>query len=132
MKDEEDPEYNYDPYKFYFQIDTEWLKKYMDNLFKGINFNKLGGIEDLFNYSSPILPEGFKPISLPVNSWISSIAEGKNSLYLGNNYYNEGIWKMKYFVHNKIQKEYELHLQSHARHIINQPQYYEGLFEILN
>lgn len=132
MSSQDDPEYDDDPYKFYFQIDTEWLKKYMDDLFKGIVFNKLDGIEDLFNYSSSVLPEGFKPISLPVNDYFSNTAEDKTSLYLGNNQYNEGIWKMKYFVHNKLQKEYELHLQSHAGYVVSLPRYYQGLHEILN
>lgn len=132
MKNEEDPEYNDDPYKFYFQIDTEWLKKYMDNLFKGVNFNKLDGIENLFNYSPSVLPEGFKPISLPVNSWISSIAEDNSSLYLGNNYWNEGVWKKKHFIQDKLATEYVKHLQSHARYFLQQPKYYKGLYEILN
>lgn len=132
MSSQDDPEYNDDPYKFYFQIDTEWLKKYMDDLFKGINFNKLGGIEDLFNYNSPVLPEGFKPISLPVSSWLSSIAGDNSSLYLGNNYWNEGVWKNKHFIHNKLASEYVNHLQSHARYFLQQPNYYKGLHEILN
>lgn len=128
----DNPEDNDDPYKFYFQIDTEWLKKYMDNLFKGINFNKLGGIEDLFNYNSPVLPEGFKPISLPVNSWISSIAGDNSSLYLGNNYWNEGVWKKKHFIKDELSIEYVNHLQSHAGYFLQQPKYYKGLYEILN
>ena len=122
MNNPDDPEYNDDPYKFYFQIDTDWIQKYMDSLIKKLSES----------YETPLLPEGFKPISLPVSSWLSSTADDKKSLYLGNNYWNEGIWKIKYFIYNKLQKEYELHLQSHARHIVSQPRYYEGLFEILN
>ena len=132
MNSQDDPEYNDDPYKFYFQIDTEWLKKYMDNLFKGVNFNKLDGIENLFNYSPSVLPEGFKPISLPVSSWLSSIAGDDSSLYLGNNYWNEGVWKKKHFIEDKLASEYIQHLQSHAVYFLQQPKYYEGLYEILN
>lgn len=132
MSSQDDPEYNDDPYKFYFQIDTEWLKKYMDNLFKGVNFNKLDGIENLFNYSPSVLPEGFKPISLPVSSWLSSIAEDQTSLYLGNNYWNEGVWKKKHFIEDKLASEYIQHLQSHAVYFLQQPKYYDGLYEILN
>lgn len=132
MNNPDDSEYNDDPYKFYFQIDTEWLKKYMDNLFKGINFNKLDGIENLFNYSPSVLPEGFKPISLPVSSWLSSIAGDQTSLYLGNNYWNEGVWKKKHFIEDKLASEYIQHLQSHAVYFLQQPKYYEGLYEILN
>jgi hypothetical protein len=119
MNHQDDPEYNDDPYKFYFQIDTEWIKKYMDNLFK--NIDQLGGIEDLLKSSS-----------LPVNSWISSIGETKPSLYLGNNYYNEGVWKAKHFVEDKLGNEYVKHLQSHAGYFLQQPKYYKGLYEILN
>ena len=112
-------EYNDDPYKFYFQIDTEWLKKYMDSLLN--NIDKFGGLEDLFKSSS-----------LPVNSWFSSIAGDQTSLYLGNNYWDEGVWKKKHFIQDKLASEYVNHLQSHARHFLSQPKYYKGLYEILN
>ena len=127
-----------DPYKFYFQIDTEWVKKYMDSLLNKIEYKWISKdiIEDvlnnLSNYNTPLLPDGFSPIALPVNDYFSNTAGDKTSLYLGNNQYNEGIWKIKYFVYNKLQKEYELHLQSHAKHVVSQPRYYESLFEILN
>lgn len=120
MNHDDNSEYNVDPYKFYFQIDTEWLKKYMDNLFKNIDqFG--GGLEDLFKTSS-----------LPVNSWLSSIEEGSSSLYLGNNYWNEGIWKKKHFIKDKLATEYVKHLQSYAGYFLSQPKYYKGLYEILN
>jgi hypothetical protein len=54
------------------------------------------------------------------------------TVLLGNNSYNEGVWKLQYFVHNKIQREYVNHLQSHSKHFLSQPVYYRGLFEILN
>jgi hypothetical protein len=93
-------------------------------------------IEDVLNnlasYNTPLLPEGFSPTMLPVNSWFSSIAGDKTSLYLGNNYWNEGVWKKKHFIQNRLQQEYILHLQSHIGHFLRQPIYYKGLFEILN
>jgi len=122
MSSQDDPEYNDDPYKFYFQIDTEWIQKYMDSLIKKLSES----------YQMPVLPEGFESISLPVNSWISSIAEENSSLYLGNNYWNEGVWKKKHFIEDKLQREYVNHLQSHAGHFLLQPKYYKGLYEILN
>jgi len=121
MNNQDDPEYDDDPYKFYFQIDTEWIQKYMDSLIK-----KLGE-----NYELQII-NGFSPVSLPVNSWISSIGETKNSLYLGNNYYNEDVWKNKHFIENKLHNEYVAHLQSHAGYFLRQPGYYKELYEILN
>jgi len=132
-----DKENNDDPYKFYFQIDTEWIKKYMDSLLNKIDYQWIDKevleeiIDKLPQYKiEPV--DGFQFVSLPVNDYFSNTAGDKTSLYLGNNQYNEGIWKMKYFVYNKLHKDYELHLQSHAGHIIRQPRYYKGLFEILN
>lgn len=131
------PEDN-DPYKFYFQIDTEWVKKYMDSLINKTEYKWISKdiIEDVINnlssYNTPLLPKGFSPTMLPVNSWFSSIAGDKTSLYLGNNYWNEGVWKKKHFIQNKLQQEYISHLQSHASHFLNQPNHYEGLYEILN
>jgi hypothetical protein len=134
---DKDPENN-DPYKFYFQIDTEWVKKYMDSLINKIEYKWISKdiIEDAFKnlptYNTPLLPDGFSPSSLPVNSWFSSIVGDKTSLYLGNNYWNEGIWKKKHFIQNKLQQEYISHLQNHAGYFLSQPRYYEGLYEILN
>ena len=133
-----DDQPEHDPYKFYFQIDTEWVKKYMDSLLNKIEYKWItkevieDALKNLSNYNTPLLPDGFSPISLPVNDYFSNTVGDKTSLYLGNNQYNEGIWKMKYFVYNKLQKEYELHLQSHAGYVVNEPRYYKSLFEILN
>jgi hypothetical protein len=113
-----------DPYKFFFQIDTEWVGKYIDQIVKKLS-------ESGYDYKINKI-EGFPYKSLPVNSWFSSIEGDKTSLYLGNNYWNEGIWKKKHFIHNKLQSEYVLHLQSHVRHVVSQPKYYNGLYEILN
>jgi hypothetical protein len=112
------------PYKFYFQFDTEWIGKYIDQIVKKLS-------ESGWDYKITNI-EGFPYKSLPVSSWFSSTAGDKNSLYLGNNYWNEGIWKKKNFIHNQLQSEYVLHLQSHVRHVVSQPRYYNGLYEILN
>jgi len=127
-----------DPYKFFFQIDTEWLKKYMDSLLNKIEYKWItkevieDALKNLPNYNTPLLPDGFSPIALPVNSWLSNTAENSFSLYLGNNYWNEGVWKKKHFIHNKLQNEYIKHLQSHSSYFLQQPKYYKGLYEILN
>jgi hypothetical protein len=137
MNNQEYPENN-DPYKFYFQIDTEWVKKYMDSLLNKIEYKWISkeAIEDalknLSNYNTPLLPDGFSPIALPVNSSFSSTADDKKSLYLGNNYWNEGVWKKQHFIQDKLQNEYVKHLQSNAGYFLSQPKYYKGLYEILN
>jgi hypothetical protein len=113
-----------DPYKFYFQFDTEWITKYIDEIVKKLS-------ESGFEYKITNI-EGFPYKSLPVNSYFSNTAEDSSSLYLGNNYWNEGVWKKKHFIQNKLQNEYVNHLQSNAGYFLRQPQYYKGLYEILN
>jgi hypothetical protein len=108
--------------KFYFKFDvtnsplSDWVKKTIDSLF-GDKFN---------------LPE-VPFVSFPVNDWLSNTVSGGNSLlYLGNNHYNEPIYKAKHFIENKLQNEYTNHLQQYASHFIKQPAYYKGLYDILN
>jgi len=110
----------YDPYKFYFKFDvnqnsplSEWISKMINNIFgKDFDLDKM--------------------MVFPVNSWNPNTA-GKNSpQYLGSNYYKEPIWKTKYWINNPINQEYKKHLESNAAYFIKQPQYYKGLFDILN
>lgn len=127
-----------EPHKFYFQIDTEWIQKYINSLISKMNpewidyatLDKV--LNDSSQYTTPTLPDGFSPISLPVNSWLSSIAEAHSSLYLGNNYYNEGVWKKAHFAKNCLTTEYKQHLNANAVHILQQPNYYKGMFDIQN
>lgn len=123
-----------DPYKFYFQFDTEWINSLLNKIeYTWISKEVIEDVlKNLPNYNLPLLPDGFSPISLPVNSWLSNTVGDSSSLYLGNNYWNEGVWKKKYFIENKFQNEYVKHLQSHAQYFLSQPQYYNGLYEILN
>lgn len=53
-------------------------------------------------------------------------------IYFGQNHYGEGIWKTKYFKHNYFENFYKNHLMAHAAHILKQPSYYRGLYDILN
>lgn len=108
--------------KFYFKFDvtnsplSDWVKKTIDNLF-GDKFD---------------LPE-VPFVSFPVNDWLSNTVSGGNSLlYLGNNHYNEPIYKAKHFIENKLLNTYTNHLQQHASHFVKQPTYYKGLYDILN
>lgn len=122
-----------DPHKFYFQFDTEWINSLLNKIeYTWISKEVIeDALKNLPQYKiQPV--DGFPFVSLPVNSWLSSTAGHKNSLYLGNNYWNEGVWKKKHFVTNKLQNEYVNHLQSNAGYFLSQPQYYKGLYEILN
>ena len=68
----------------------------------------------------------------PVNSWNPNTDKGNSFQYLGSNYAGSPIWKKKYFVYDPINQQYKLHIQAHAKHFVLQPDYYNGLFEILN
>lgn len=125
MNEDFDNETPDDPYKFYFQFDTQWISKYIDEIVKKLS-------ESGWDYKNPLLPDGFKLISLPVNSYFPNTAEDSSSLYLGNNYYKEQVWKKKHFIQDKLHNEYVKHLQSHAQYFLHQPRYYKGLYEILN
>jgi len=126
---EYDDQYNYDygnqydPYKFYFKFDVNSnssLSDWLNNLFK-----------DISSYSVTNIP-GFPIVSFPVNSWNSNTEKGNSFQYLGSNYQGSQIWKNKYFISDPINIEYKLHLQAHAKYFIQQPTYYNGLFDILN
>lgn len=119
--DDYDYDNNYDPYKFYFKFDvgnsslSDWLEK---------------TIKDIMN--NPVV-SGFPVVSLPVNSYFSNTVNGLGSvLYLGNNYQNDQIWKTKYFIKNELEIEYKNHIKSHPAHFVNQPSYYNSMFDILN
>jgi hypothetical protein len=115
-----DKDYNdqYDPYKFYFQFDmsntplSDWITKMINDI-----VNKEIDLE--------------KMIVFPVNSWNPNTANNKFQ-YLGSNYFKEPIWKSKYLVHDTINQAYKNHLMSNAKHFVEQPNYYRGLFDILN
>lgn len=113
----------YDPYQFYFKFDvgntplSDWIKNMIDDM-----------IKDPFD----ITANGFPYKMFPVNSWNPSTDKGNSLQYLGSNYQGSPIWKKQYFVIDKINNHYKMHLQAHARHFVSQPVYYKGLFEILN
>jgi hypothetical protein len=124
--DHYDHDYNdqYDPYKFYFKFDitntplSDWIQKTINDM-----------LNDTFDIKNV---EGFPVSQFPVNSWNPNTANNKKFQYLGSNYAGEQIWKTKYFAFDPINAMYKLHLQSHAGYFIKQPNYYKGLFDILN
>jgi hypothetical protein len=46
--------------------------------------------------------------------------------------YGDEVWKVNYFIQDDIDISYRNHLLSHAKHTIEQPRHYRGMFEILN
>lgn len=108
--DQSQPDWN----KFYFKFDvthsplSDWVKKTVDKL-----------LGDQF-------------VSFPVNDWLSNTAGVNSLLYLGNNHYNEPIYKAKHFLIDSLGLKYTKHLEQHAVHFIQQPSYYKSMFDLLN
>ena len=118
-------EENYDDGQDYDQSQSDWNKFY----FKfDVTYSPLS---DWINTTiDKLLGDQF--VAFPVNDCLSNAGEGTSLLYLGNNQYNETVWKNKYFIQDKTQDEYIKHLQGHIKHFVAQPSYYKGLFDILN
>jgi hypothetical protein len=130
----DDDQYDYDhpslnPYNYYFKFDVSAdspLSKWLTDMFTNIDWNQIPSVPLLNN-----IP-GFPVFSVPVNSWNPNAGKDNSFQYLGSNYTGSPIWKKKYFVIDKVNNEYKLHLQANAKHFVSQPTYYQGLFDILN
>ncbi|NDC71901.1 MAG: hypothetical protein EBZ62_00400 [Sphingobacteriia bacterium] len=125
-EDNYDDSYEYDQdkpnldkfyFKFYVSSNplSDWLKNTIDDLiFKNNIINNT-------------------PVPLPMTGFVPSYKGASNTpLYVGNNQYNEPVWKNKYFIHDKIDTEYKNYIKNNAVHFIQQPNYYKGMFDILN
>jgi len=112
-------------HKNYFKFDPDAWDAWGKMLYEALN--------DIVEYPSNVwyIGPGFDK-SLPVNDYFSNAGSFKNSLYLGNNHYKEPVYKTKYFVHDKLETQYKNHLVANAVHFLKQPNYYMGLFDILN
>lgn len=127
----DDDDYDYDhpslhPYQYYYKFDvgpdhpiSKWISDMVNNFLESSEEFKMINIP------------GFQHQMFPVNSWHPNTG-GKNLQYLGSNYQGSPIWKKQYFVIDKVNSSYKLHLQAHAAHFIKQPIYYRGMFDILN
>ena len=124
--DDHDYDDNIDKYKHYFKFDQDAWDAWGKML-----YDALDGLVDKSNNVWYVY--GWDPKKFPVNSYLPSAGQNKNSFqYLGNNYDGKAIWKLKYFVSDPIQTMYIDHLSDHANYFIKQPHYYKGLFDILN
>lgn len=130
---DDDQEYDYEDsqnkYKHYFKFDPAawdaWGKMLYDAL------NELVDPKKGVWYNTYMLP-GFPAKNFPVNDCLPDTMEDKYFMCLGNNQYNESIWKAKYLVKNHFNVLYKNHMMSHPKHILQQPLFYRGLFENLN
>jgi hypothetical protein len=112
---------NLDKFYFKFYVDSTPLSDWIKN-----------AIEDMIKNTPPKKID-WKSVSLPMTGFVPSYTGELNTpLYVGNNQYQEQVWKSKYFVEDRIDIEYKNHIKNHAVHFIQQPLYYKGMFEILN
>ena len=92
--------------KFWFQIDTELLKKLASGQF--------------INYSITNI-NGFPPVKFNGN-WNKSV--------------DAKVWKSHYFDkfdgYDQIVSEYVHHIKQHSGYYVRLPSYYRSLFDILN
>lgn len=130
----ENHKYPYNPYQWYYKFDVgpdTPLSQWINDIVSGF----IGPFEDKkdkwWSSINSISGFPFKKLEFPVNSWAPNTGNDKFQ-YLGSNYANTPIWKTKYFVIDKLNNEYKMHLQSHAKHFVQQPNYYNGMFDILN
>lgn len=114
--------------KHYFNFDWSvwelWLKDAIEQIVKEDNNTWVVKPIPISEYVSKKFP-------VTENS-LNDTAKTKKFLYLGSNQYDEAIWKKKYFICNPLQIEYINHLSSYAAHFVAQPNYYKGMFDILN
>lgn len=121
-------EYNEHGYPKEFKFDwtswQEWLEEAIKDIYEE-NINTW----IVTNKSNKEESESF-PVS-------DSLSKGtfdaqKYFMYLGSNHYGEGIWKTKYFVNDDMEQAYKNHTFANAAHVVKQPNYYRGMFDILN
>ena len=124
----ENHKYPYNPYQWYYKFDvdsntplSDWINEVVKNFVDPLGKN---------DWKLVNIP-GFENKKFPVNSWNPNTVNNKFQ-YLGSNYAGSPIWKTQYFVIDKLNSEYNMHLQSHAKHFVQQPHYYNGMFDILN
>lgn len=126
-------QYNHDyppknPYQWYYKFDITSdspVSKWFDDLINDFIKNSSN------DYNIVSIP-GFYSKKFPVNSWNPDTDKGNSFQYLGSNYQGSPIWKTEYFIIDRLNSEYKLHLQSHANHFVKQPHYYKSMFDILN
>ena len=130
----DDDQYNYDNQNiWYFKFDisqnpsfSKYINDIVNNIINPLDESIMDQIDKAWGINNK------SESVFPVNSWNSNTGKTKPFQYLGSNYNKEPIWKSKYFVVNKINTEYKLHIQKHVVYFLKQPNYYKGLFDILN
>lgn len=126
-EDYDDDEYNYYPeysdygYSKQFKFDWSAWEKWLSDSIKEI-VKEDDNMWIFGNYQTP---------SNKSNSNTKKLSD-KYFMYLGNNQYDESIWKAKYFISDKINRQYQNHISSRPGYFLKQPYYYKGMFDNLN
>lgn len=135
-QDPEHEDYDDDDYKYYPQDDQSipfsfdwniwelWLSEVIKEIVAEEDKDSVSWTFTFPNYSSS------KQIN--ANKSLDDQEASKKFIYLGQNLFDEGMWKYKYFVKNYINIEYQQHLISNAKYVLSQPLYYRSLYEIMN
>ena len=114
------PEYSFEPHEFKFDW-ASWEKWFKDAL------------NDIVEKDGSWIVGGGDNKKFPVSdSFSKDTAKSQYFLYLGNNHFEEEVWKVSYFINHPIDIMWKNHIASHASHFLKQPVYYKGLFDILN
>lgn len=123
MHQNEDEE---DKNKFYFKFDVNAFSKSLDGYLN--DFFKDYDLDDLFEQSMKKLENYmFQAYAKP-----TPLIDTNTFILLGKNAYDESIYKNKFFAVDTLHIEYLNHLKSNPAYFLQQPQYYRGMFEILN
>lgn len=138
-QDPEHEEYDDDEYKYYPQNDQDnqsipfsfdwnawelWLSDVIKEIVADENNDSVSWTFTFPDYSASKQTK--------TNNSLDDQEASKKFLYLGQNLFDEGMWKYKYFIKNYINIEYQQHLISHAKYVLSQPLYYRSLYEIMN
>lgn len=119
------PEYNEHGYPQQFKFDWNswelWLKDAIQDIIDAENTWVVG-----YSKKQPEPPEKSQE-----DIEIENLLKEK-FIFFGENKYKEPIWKTKYFIANYFDIFYKNHFMSNARHIIQQPNYYKSLYDIMN
>lgn len=135
MYDPEHEDYDDDDYQYYpeewdqlgkansFNINWEAWQKWLSDAIEDIVQEK-GSTDSVWIYSMDS--------KFPVVGSSQDAAKDQYFMYLGSNQYSEGVWKNKDFISDELLQVYKNHLQTHAAHVLKNPNYYRGLHDIVN
>lgn len=110
--------------KHFFKIDVDGFSD-LNKMLKDMLFGSYGDADysDYINsFSSYIYDMYNQPTDL----------HNYGVIFIGKNSYNEQVFKPDHFVEDKLHQSYLNHIRANAVYFLQEPKYYNGLYEILN